>query len=293
MRRILVLVLATGINQWVGDITNAASQRNVLPLISGDHNVGDCGCYRSPVVETPHVHQLAEHSVRFSNAFTTTTLCSPSRAAISSGLYTYADVQTKQKFVAADEEDFVSLFNGRNLDGWIARRTERKGHVVEDGLLVCPADAGGYLFTEKEYADFSFRFEFCLSKAANHGIAIRCPLLDQKPAYQGMEIQILDNVGYPKELRPTQYHGSIYDVVPAKRGALKPVGEWNAQEIICRGSRVTIIVNDMVIVDYDLSQITDPELLKTHPGLRRTKGHIGLLGHNSRVEFRRLRVKKL
>ena len=192
-----------------------------------------------------------------------------------------------------DNEGYQALFNGQNLDGWVLHRANRKGYVVEDGLLVCPADGGGYLFTEKEYADFSLRFEFRMAKGANNGIAVRTPLLDKKPAYDGIEIQILDNVGYPRKLRPAQYHGSIYDVVPAKRGALKPVGEWNRQEIICQGRRITIIVNEMAIVDADLDKLTDAELIEKHPGLKRTKGHIGLLGHGSRVEFRNLRVKEL
>jgi N-sulfoglucosamine sulfohydrolase len=192
-----------------------------------------------------------------------------------------------------ENEGYQLLFNGQNLDGWILHRANRNGYVVEDGLLVCPADGGGYLFTEKEYADFSLRFEFRLTEAANNGIAVRTPLLDKKPAYDGIEIQILDNVGYPRQLRPAQYHGSIYDVVPAKRGALKPVGQWNCQEIICQGRRITVIVNEMVILNADLDELTDSELVETHPGLKRAKGHIGLLGHGSRVEFRNLRVKEL
>jgi len=196
---------------------------------------------------------------------------------------------------AAPDADagYEPLFNGRNLDGWVLRRANRKGYVVEDGLLVSPADGGGYLFTEDEYSDFSLRFEFRLSKGANNGVAIRSPLLDKRPAYDGIEIQILDNVGFPRKLRPTQYHGSIYDVVAAKRGALKPVGHWNDQEILCRGRRITVIVNDTVIVDADLDDITDAETVTKHPGLQRTSGHIGFLGHGSRVEFRNIRIKML
>lgn len=196
--------------------------------------------------------------------------------------------------LAAENEDgYVSLFNGRDLDGWQLRRAGRRGYVVEDGLLVCPQDGGGYLFTQGQHDDFSLRFEFRLSKGANNGVAIRSPLVDKRPAYEGIEIQILDNVGYPRKLRPTQYHGSIYDVVPAKRGALRPVGEWNEQEIICLGRRITVIVNDVVIVDANLDDIQDPEVLKKHVGLARTDGHIGFLGHASRVEFRNIRVKNL
>ncbi len=192
-----------------------------------------------------------------------------------------------------DEAGFVSLFNGENLDGWQLRRAQRKGYVVEDGLLVCPKDSGGYLFTEKEYGDFVFRFEFRMDEGANSGVAIRTPLLDKKPAYEGIEIQILDNPRFAGKLRPTQYHGSVYDVVAAKVGALKPVGEWNEQEIACRGRRIAITVNGKCLVDVSLDEIKDQDVLKKHPGLQRDSGHIGLLGHGSRVEFRDLRVKDL
>ncbi len=188
---------------------------------------------------------------------------------------------------------YVPLFNGEDLSGWQLRRDDRGGYKVENGSLVCPADGGGYLFTDKQYDDFSFRFDFRLEPGANNGIAIRSPLVDAKPAYEGMEIQILDNRGYDKAIKPTQYHGSLYDVVAARRGALKPAGQWNVQEIRCLGRRITVTVNDIPILDTNLDEIQDPAVLKKHPGLLRTSGHIGLLGHGSRVEFRNLRVKEL
>jgi len=199
--------------------------------------------------------------------------------------------------ILRDEAGYVPLFNGKNLEGWQLRRANRKGYLVEDGKLVCPSEGGGFLFSEKTYSDFSLRFDFRLSEGANNGVAIRCPLVDQKPAYEGMEVQILDNVGYAKhlgskKLRPTQYHGSLYDVAAAKRGALQAAGEWNRQEINCRGRRVTVIVNEMVVLDVDLDEVSNAEILKKHPGLARTAGHIGLLGHGSRVEFRNLRIKE-
>ena len=113
---------------------------------------------------------------------------------------------------------YVPLFNGKNLDGWQLRRGERGGYKVENGNLVCPADGGGFLFTDKQYSDFSFCFEFRFEQGANNGIAIRSPLVDARPAYEGTEIQILDNRGYAKEIKPTQFHGSLYDVIPARRG---------------------------------------------------------------------------
>ena len=192
-----------------------------------------------------------------------------------------------------DESGFVPLFNGTDLDGWQLRRAERKGFVVEDGLLVCPEGSGGYLFTATEYGDFVLRFEFRIEEGANSGVAIRSPLVDKKPAYEGIEIQILDNPRFAGKLRPTQYHGSIYDVVPAKLGALKPIGQWNEQEIVCKGRQITVKVNGQTVVDANLDDVKDPAVLQKHPGLGRTRGHVGFLGHGDRVEFRRVRIKEL
>jgi hypothetical protein len=193
---------------------------------------------------------------------------------------------------ARAEEGFKSLFNGRNLDGWILVGGHGPGYLVEDGKIVCPENGGGNLFTKDEYSDFVFRFEFKLRDGSNNGIGIRAPL-EGDAAYQGMEIQVLDHDApiYRGRLKPVQVHGSIYGVVAAKTGFLKPLGEWNAEEIAARGRRVKVTLNGTVIVDTDLDQVKDPETLKRHPGLARKSGHIGLLGHDSRVEFRNLRIR--
>jgi hypothetical protein len=195
---------------------------------------------------------------------------------------------------ACAEEGFQTLFNGHDLKGWVLVGGHGPGYIVEDGKIVCPANGGGNLFTEAEYSNFILRFEFKLYEASNNGIGIRAPL-EGDAAYQGMEIQILDHdaAAYRGKLRPAQYHGSIYDVVPAKTGFLKPVGEWNQEEITANGRHITVRLNGTVIVDADLDTIKDPAVLKKHPGLARTTGHIGLLGHGSRVEFRNFRVKPL
>jgi len=192
---------------------------------------------------------------------------------------------------SAAEPGFTDLFDGHTLNGW--RYVGRgPGYFVEKGLLVSSPDAHGNLFTEAEYANFVLRFDFKLTEGANNGIGIRAPF-EGDAAYQGMEIQILDHDAavYKGKLKPAQYHGSIYDVFPAKTGFLKPVGQWNSEEISAQGSHIVVTLNGTVIVDADLSTVTDPEVLKKHPGLRRTTGHIGLLSHDSRVEFRNLRIK--
>ena len=194
----------------------------------------------------------------------------------------------------AQEPGFKALFDGKTLNGWTLVKGHGPGYVVKDGIIVCPKEGGGNLYTEAEYANFVLRFEFKLSPGGNNGIGIRSPLTGDA-AYQGMEIQILDHdePQYKGWLKPAQHHGSIYDVVPAKTGFLKPVGEWNSEEITANGRKITIKLNGTTIVDANLDDVKDPEVLKKHPGLARATGHIGLLGHGSLVEFRNLRVKTL
>lgn len=196
---------------------------------------------------------------------------------------------------ASVESGFTPLFNGKDLAGWKLVGKEGRGYIVENGLIECPSDGGGNLFTEKEYSNFVFRFEFKLAEGTNNGIGIRAPF-EGDAAYQGMEIQILDHDApmYRGKLHPAQFHGSIYDVVPAKTGFLKPTGEWNAEEIAANGRQITVTLNGHVIVDANLDSITDPAVLKKHPGLARTSGHVGFLGHGpAPVWFRNVRIKEL
>jgi hypothetical protein len=82
-------------------------------------------------------------------------------------------------------------------------------------------------------------------------------------------------------------------VIPAKRGFLKAPGKWNREEIRAEGRRITVTLNGTVILDADLDSVKDPEVLKKHPGLARTSGHIGFLGHHEYMEFRNIRIKVL
>ena len=188
--------------------------------------------------------------------------------------------------------DFQPLFNGRDLTGW---NGDLNGYAVEDGCLVCLPN-GRNIFTDKEYDDFILRFEFKLTPGANNGIGIRAPRDATKISTQGIELQILDD--YAEEYRnlmPYQYHGSVYGFVPATKCSLNPVGEWNNQEIACSRDHITVTVNGKRIIDTDLRKYAfDPAPDgNTRPGIKRSSGHIALLGHTSRVDFRSLRVKSL
>ncbi len=151
-------------------------------------------------------------------------------------------------------------------------------------------------YTQKnEYSDFEFRFEFKLTPGANNGIGIRTPL-EGDAAYAGMEIQILDNdADVYKNLHGYQYHGSVYGVIPAKRGFLKPTGEWNSQRIIAKGNRIKVILNGTTILDGDIAKASENGTVdhQQHPGLKNKKGHIGLLWHETPMQFRNMRIKEL
>ncbi len=196
--------------------------------------------------------------------------------------------------VGADEKGFVPLFDGKSLQGWKLVKGHGPGYVVKDNIIVCPADGGGNLFTEKEYANFVFRFEFKTEPGGNNGVGIRAPY-EGDAAYQGMEIQILDDSHekYKGKIKSEQHHGSVYDVIPARTGFLKPAGEWNSEEIMANGSRIKVTLNGVIILDADLNMVQEPEVLKKHPGLRNKTGHIGFLGHGSLLEFRNIRIRQI
>ena len=201
--------------------------------------------------------------------------------------------------VLDENTEWSSLFNGNDLSGWTG---DTKGYVAEEGMLVC-RKGGKNLITEKEYGDFALQFEFKLEESGNNGIGIRVPN-GKHPASHGMEIQILDHNGtrYSGEadvgggktrkmswLKPWQYHGSIYGIVPAKTGYLNPVGEWNSETIIAIDDHIMVILNGAVIVDAFLDETT-PVDGGVHQGMKSRSGHLVLAGHNDRVEFRNLRV---
>jgi hypothetical protein len=195
------------------------------------------------------------------------------------------------------KEGYKILFDGTNMYNW---QGNTRDYITENGdLAVRPKPGkntlGSNLYTKEQYSDFIFRFEFQLSPGANNGLGIRAPLSGDA-AYEGMELQILDNdAPIYKALKVYQYHGSIYGTIPAKRGSLKPLGEWNYQEVIVQGSKIKVILNGDVILDADISEARKNGAAdgQKHPGLMRESGHIGFLGHGSELQFRNIRIKDL
>lgn len=191
-------------------------------------------------------------------------------------------------------EGFEVLFDGTNMHHWQGNTTD---YVIENGEMVVRPESGsgGNLFTKEEYEDFVFRFEFKLTPGANNGLGIRAPL-EGDAAYEGIELQILDDdADVYSDLEEYQYHGSMYGIAKAERGHLKPMGEWNYQEVTVEGTKVKVVLNGTTILDTDFADARDNGTLDglDHPGLDREKGHIGFLGHGSEVWFKNIRVKEL
>ena len=207
-----------------------------------------------------------------------------------------AIAQTEPNSLSPQEkvDGFELLFDGKELSPDIWHAETIPGYPVENGEIVCRK--GGNLLTLKEYGDFVFRCEFALPPGGNNGVGIRAESIRKNAAYDGMEIQILDNTAEKyKNLKDWQLHGSIYGVFPAKRGNPKPVGEWNEKEITAIGTKITVKLNGETIVDVDLAEFRDKPLPdgNPHSGLFREKGLIGFLGHNDPVRFRSIRIKSL
>ena len=204
---------------------------------------------------------------------------------------------------------FEMLFDGTDLSKW---HGDLEGYTVVNGAIYVSANYGatGNLYTNKEYRNFVYRFEFCfLEEGVNNGVGIRTPE-NVDAAYDGMcELQILDHdaPAYAGWLRDYQVHGSIYGVVPAKRLKHKPLGEWSTEEIIVEGDHIKVTVNGEVITDANIRKVTkghnvapdgsdkNPYTIDghNHPGMFNYKGYISFCGHGAGLKIRNVRILDL
>jgi len=241
------------------------------------------------------------------------------------------------KYAETVEEGFVDLFNGKDLTGWQAtpmygvKTIEVKlnnGTVKTENVLACFPErhvkgASGNLLTAKEYENFILRFEFMMPENGNNGLGIRTPSPDVDAAYHGMcELQLLDDGGsayYDKaagkdKLKPYQYTGSIYGIVPARRdnvdkqiwgkdknftgggSYVRKPGMWNFEEVKVIGSEIEVYLNGYLITKGDVSKFKgdgDTPDHQKHPGLHNKKGYLGWLGHGHPVMWKNIRIKEL
>ena len=192
---------------------------------------------------------------------------------------------------SAAQKDFQALFNGKDLTGWAGVGGDQSNWRVKDGLLSCTGKPGSHwIATEEEYSDFDLRLEYNIPKNGNSGVFIRAP---KKGAawVAGMEIQVLDDFGDKwKNLKPAQFTGSIYAIQSPSKRATKKAGEWQTMRIVCNGPKCDVWINCEHVVKGDLAKLAKTY---TQPGLKRTKGFIGLQNHSSPVHYRNIRIKLL
>ncbi|HOV72409.1 MAG TPA: DUF1080 domain-containing protein [Candidatus Hydrogenedentes bacterium] len=179
-------------------------------------------------------------------------------------------------------EGFVSLFDGKTLDGWWFLGANTKGFAVENGAIVWKAEGGRALYTRDRYDNFILRLEWKINKGGNSGIYLRAPRAGRQSKI-GMEFQLQGDAGQPVT---NQTSGAIYDVVAPRVNATKSPGEWNTVEILLDGGRFRAVMNDQVVQETDLEQ--NDELR-----MRLRRGFIGLQDHGSFVAFRNIRIKRL
>lgn len=190
-----------------------------------------------------------------------------------------------------DDKEFKPLTE-KDLSSWTGAVEKFE---IKDGAIVCKPGHGGNLLTKEQFEDCVVRFEFKLPPGGNSGLALRAPDTQGQLAYAGMEVQILDenNERYT-DLQPYQSHGSLYGLAPASRGYLRPVGEWNFQEVSLIGNSLKVVLNGFEILDTDIAEVSKTPLDgKAHPGVARKNGHLGICGHNDPVAIRDFRVKRL
>lgn len=201
--------------------------------------------------------------------------------------------EANRRLRGADPAGFQSVFDGRDFGGW---QGPVDNYEVKDGALQCRAGKGGTIYTSAEFTNFVARLEFKLPPGGNNGLAIRYPGHGDT-AYDGMcECQVLDD-HYEKAtgqtIDPRQAHGSAYGMVAAERGYQHPIGDWNYEEVTVNGPTLKVELNGTVILNADLSKVTEFMHNSPHPGKDRPSGHFGFAGHNDPVMFRNISIEPL
>ena len=204
--------------------------------------------------------------------------------------------EANKELASRNAAGFVEYINGKDLSNW---QGALDSYEMKNGAIVGKSGKGGDLLTKEEFENGIIRVEFKLPPAGNNGIALRTPL-GGRSAADGLELQIIDSDGYnakqaaagKKGLEPHQYHGSLYHCVGAKHGFLRPVGEWNFQEIEVRGQKIKVTLNGTKILDVDIDTFDRSQIAHPPKGLDARKGFIGFAGHSDPVEFRSFKVKR-
>lgn len=197
--------------------------------------------------------------------------------------------QYEFKNIRITELNFQSLFDGKSLTGWEGAKAPAEScWNVEDGMIHCTGAKGSWLRWKDEVGDFNFRADYKLLPGGNSGIFCRMAKdSEHQGKGGGVEIQCLDDKSdrYQKEhpIKPYQYAGSVYSIIPADPHASKPAPEWNSLEVDANGTNYKVLLNGVVVAQGDATKFP---LLDE----RNLKGYLGLQNHSEQVWFKNLRL---
>lgn len=178
----------------------------------------------------------------------------------------------------ADEEGFISLFNGTDLSGW--KISENGQWKVDDGRIVASGPRS-HLFTEREFKNFHFIAEVMTTPGSNSGIYFHTKFLESGWPTHGHESQV--NVTHRDPVKT----GSVYGVVKLFETPARD-NTWWKHEVIVRGRNIVVKIDGKVVVDY-----TEPEGVTSTRRL--SSGSMALQAHDPKsvVYYRNLRIRPL
>ncbi len=181
--------------------------------------------------------------------------------------------QTSPARSAENENNFVSLFDGKSLDGWVIMNDAK--FVVEDGVIKL-SGGRGWLRSDKEYSNFVLRLEVrWLKPKQDSGIFLRATKEGKNWPNRRYEVQCENSA------RVARIFGASHkrDIPLATKTLKGELGEWNSYEVTCNGEKCEVKLNDVLVTTSDAFKIPT--------------GHIGFQGEGGLLEFRKVRIKEL
>jgi hypothetical protein len=196
------------------------------------------------------------------------------------------------------------LFDGKSLENW---KTFNGGAVtgwkIVDGVLHnsgVGSDHGGDIITKKEYRNFELYLDWKIAPESNSGIFFQVQEGITNAIYEtGPEYQLIDDKGWPTQLKDSQYSGANYDMHAPEGAEVVPLDEWNKTRLIVKGPHVEHWLNGKKVVEYELwsdgwyKRKADSKWRDMpHYGTAK-KGHIGLQDHGGLTMFRNIKIREL